>query len=98
MAGIALALIYYSILEGSTRGQTIGKRVFSIKVTDLNTGHSIGYPRAALRYVASYLSTIPLALGYLWMLWDPERQTWHDKIAGSVVSPVRSNPFEIEPA
>jgi uncharacterized RDD family membrane protein YckC len=24
-------------------------------------------------------------LGYLWMLWDKEKQTWHDKIIGSIV-------------
>ena len=34
------------------------------------------------------LSTIPLLLGYFWMLWDSEKQTWHDKLAGSVVVPV----------
>ena len=28
---------------------------------------------------------IPLFLGYFWMLWDREKQTWHDKMAGSVV-------------
>ncbi|MFM8387932.1 MAG: RDD family protein, partial [Actinomycetota bacterium] len=24
-------------------------------------------------------------LGYLWMLWDSEKQTWHDKMVSSVV-------------
>ncbi len=28
-----------------------------------------------------------LLLGYLWMLWDPEKQTWHDKLATTVVVP-----------
>jgi uncharacterized RDD family membrane protein YckC len=27
-------------------------------------------------------------IGYLWMLWDREKQTWHDKVARSVVVPV----------
>jgi uncharacterized RDD family membrane protein YckC len=26
-------------------------------------------------------------LGYSWMLWDSEKQTWHDKAANSVVVP-----------
>jgi uncharacterized RDD family membrane protein YckC len=26
-------------------------------------------------------------LGYLWMLWDSEKQTWHDKAANAVVVP-----------
>jgi uncharacterized RDD family membrane protein YckC len=24
-------------------------------------------------------------LGYLWMLWDDKKQTWHDKMVGSNV-------------
>jgi hypothetical protein len=24
-------------------------------------------------------------LGYLWMLWDDQKQTWHDKIVDSAV-------------
>jgi len=30
-----------------------------------------------------------LLIGYLWMLWDDEKQTWHDKVVGSVVVPAR---------
>jgi uncharacterized RDD family membrane protein YckC len=30
-------------------------------------------------------SIAALGLGCLWMLNDPERQTWHDKIAGTIV-------------
>jgi uncharacterized RDD family membrane protein YckC len=32
-----------------------------------------------------YFSAIPLYLGFLWMLWDNKKQTWHDKAAGTVV-------------
>ena len=31
-------------------------------------------------------------LGYLWMLWDRERQTWHDKFANAVVVPIAAYP------
>jgi uncharacterized RDD family membrane protein YckC len=49
------------------------------------TGRPIGYGRAFIRWLGSILSVIPLFLGYFWMLWDREKQTWHDKMAGSVV-------------
>jgi hypothetical protein len=26
-----------------------------------------------------------VGLGYFWMLWDEQQQTWHDKIAGTTV-------------
>ncbi len=38
------------------------------------------------------MSAIVLLLGYLWMLWDKENQTWHDKMATSVVVPVSAYP------
>ena len=40
---------------------------------------------ALVRGLASTLSVIVLFLGFLWMIWDREKQTWHDKIAGTVV-------------
>ncbi len=61
---------------------------------DFNTGGPIGYGRAAVRYVARILSAIVIFLGYLWMLWDPQKQTWHDKLSGSVVVPVSAYPVE----
>lgn len=81
-----LGLAYYTYFEGST-GQTMGKRALGIRVVSLEGGGSIGYGRALIRYFGRIVSTIPLLLGYLWMLWDKEKQTWHDKFARSVVVP-----------
>jgi uncharacterized RDD family membrane protein YckC len=84
LLNLVLGIAYFSILEGST-GQTIGGRAASVRVVDANTGALIGIPRAIGRNVARILSGLVFGLGYLWMLWDPRKQTWHDKIAGSVV-------------
>lgn len=81
-----LGIAYYTYFEGST-GQTMGKRALGIRVVSLEGGGSIGYGRALIRYFGRIVSTIPLLLGYLWMLWDKEKQTWHDKFARSVVVP-----------
>lgn len=91
---LALGIAYWSYFEGSSSGQTIGKRVIGIRVIDLQGGGPIGFSRAVIRYFSRILSTIPLLLGYFWMLWDPEKQTWHDKLAGSVVVPVADFPVE----
>ena len=82
LAGIA----YYTYLEGSS-GQTLGKKALGIRVVDLGGGGSIGFGRAFIRYIGRIVSAIPLFLGYFWMLWDKEKQTWHDKFANSVVVP-----------
>ena len=87
-----LVVAYYVLLEGGPRGQTIGKMAVGIRVFDLARGGPIGYGRAFIRYLGRYLSFFVFLLGYLWMLWDKEKQTWHDKLAGSVVVPVTAYP------
>ena len=89
----AAYLIYF---EGSS-GQTIGKRVLGIRVIDFDSGSSLGYGRAALRWIGRLASALPCLLGYFWMLWDKQKQTWHDKIANSVVVPAEAYPVESWP-
>ena len=79
-----MGIAYFSILEG-TRGQTIGGMAASVRVVDVDTGAIIGIPRAILRNIARILSGLVFGLGYLWMIWDRRKQTWHDKIASTVV-------------
>ncbi len=80
-----IALAYFALQEGSPSGQTLGKRVCGLRVVDVDNGASIGLGRAAGRNLGSIISSIPCALGYFWMLWDDQRQTWHDKMVRSNV-------------
>jgi uncharacterized RDD family membrane protein YckC len=86
--GILISLGYFTYFHGRT-GQSPGDAVLGIRVVDARDrlGQPIGFGRAALRWLVSYVSGIVLLLGYLWMLWDGRKQTWHDKAAGSL--PVR---------
>ena len=96
VAGSALSILigvaYFGYLEGSASGQTLGKRALGIRVIDYRTGGPIGFGRGVLRYFARILSTLPCLLGYFWMLWDKERQTWHDKLISDVVVPTSAYP------
>ena len=92
VVGLAFGLAYFTYLEGGASGQTLGKKALGIRVVDFNTGGPIGYGRGAIRYVGRLLSGIVCLLGYLWMLWDKEKQTWHDKFATSVVVPEQYYP------
>ena len=89
---LILGIAYYVYFHGSPSGQTIGKKLLSIRVVSSQNGGPIGYGPAALRYVGSILSAIPCLLGYFWMLWDDNKQTWHDKIASTVVVPESAAP------
>lgn len=81
----AVGIFYYVYFIGS-RGQTFGKQLLKIKVVKIGTTDPPGYFPAFLReIVGKFISFIVVFLGFLWMLWDPQKQTWHDKIAGTVV-------------
>jgi uncharacterized RDD family membrane protein YckC len=82
-----VSLAYFTYFEGGPSGATPGKRAMGIRVYDFREGGAIGYGRGFLRQIGKWLSTIPLFLGYFWMLWDKEKQCWQDKIASDVVVP-----------
>jgi uncharacterized RDD family membrane protein YckC len=81
--------IYYAIMNGSRRGQTVGKMALGIAVRDARTGGPIGFWRALGRILITDLFRIALSIPYvldsLAPLWDGRRQAWHDKVAHSVV-------------
>ena len=95
--GTLIGLAYFIYLEGSPSGQTVGKKAMNIRIVDADSGGPIGYGRAVLRYFARILSAIPCALGYFWMLWDDNKQTWHDKITTDVVVPTSAYPVDAWP-
>ena len=97
LIALALGIAYYGYLEGSPSGQTVGKKAMGIRVIDFRTGGSIGYGRAFIRWIGRYVSAIACLLGYFWMLWDKEKQTWHDKFANDVVVPESAYPVESWP-
>ena len=70
------------------RSATLGEIVLNLRVEKLAGGSLIGdYGTALVRALSSLLSLLPFGLGFLWILFDSQRQTWHDKISGSVVVP-----------
>ena len=81
--GIIINIAYYTFFHGNT-GQTPGKMVCRLKVVRTN-GEPLGYGRAFLRWVGYIASWCAFALGFLWVIFDRQKQAWHDKIAGSYV-------------
>ncbi|HEV7888732.1 MAG TPA: RDD family protein [Acidimicrobiales bacterium] len=95
--GVLIGFAYFGYLEGSLSGQTIGKRVMNIRVIDFQTGGQLGVGKALLRHLMRYVSACVCLVGFFWMLWDKERQTWHDKVAGAVVVPTSAYPVDAWP-
>ena len=42
-------------------------------------------PPAAVRLLGGFFSAALFFLGFFWAGWSADRQSWHDKIAGTVV-------------
>lgn len=83
--GVVLVAIIYLRALGRT-GQTWGRKIVGVKVIGKDTGQPIGAGKAFLRLlVAGVASSSICYLGYLWMLWDKDKQTWHDKVINTVV-------------
>jgi uncharacterized RDD family membrane protein YckC len=92
--GLVIGAAYATFMIGSERGQTVGQMALGIRVIDLSSGGPIGYGRAFIRWLVSIVSFLACFLGYLWMLWDSEKQCWHDKAANDVVVPVQYYPVQ----
>ena len=94
LISLAAGIAYSVCFIGSGSGQTPGMRLLNIRAVDAVTGGRVDYGRAFVRYLVGIVSQLPCYLGYFWMLWDPEKQTWHDKVAGTYVVPTSAYPVE----
>jgi uncharacterized RDD family membrane protein YckC len=75
----------------SSRGQSVGMMPFGFKVRDIATGQFPTLGKAALRgfiwcLEVAFTICIVGAIGWLWQLWDPQKQAIHDKVAGTIVT------------
>ena len=80
----------YEIVMIATRGATLGKLAVGIRVRMADREARPPWASSALRYLPFNLPQLVLTflwvlLDLLWPLWDPRRQTLHDKAAGTVV-------------
>ena len=65
---------------------TIGKKIVGLKVIRRNGQQKWTFASFFLReIVAKIISLLFFCLGYFWMIWDKDSQTWHDKISKSHV-------------
>ena len=78
------AIAAYGAVLWKLRGSTIGGIIFRLKVVRVD-GRPMDWVTAIVRALACFLSLVFIGLGFIWIGFDPEKQGWHDKIAGTVV-------------
>ncbi len=79
-----VVLAVYGAIMWKLRGSTIGGIVLDLQVVRLD-GRPIDWETAIVRALGCFLSLVVAGLGFFWIAFDPGRQAWHDKIAGTAV-------------
>jgi uncharacterized RDD family membrane protein YckC len=69
----------------ATKQATPGKMAISARIVDAKTGGKATATQLVIRYLGYFVAIVPLFLGLLWVAFDPRKQGWHDKLAGTVV-------------
>ncbi len=63
-------------------GQTLGMRAWRLRVVRRD-GSPLSWGDALKRHLAALLSCLTLGLGFLWILVDPDRLAWHDRLSAT---------------
>jgi uncharacterized RDD family membrane protein YckC len=82
-----LGLIYYVYFWSSASpwpGQTVGNKLLNIRVIKTD-GSDLSLVVGLIRYVGLVVSILVIFIGVIWAAFDPNKQGWHDKIAGTYV-------------
>lgn len=77
-------LTAYNVYFLNKQSATLSKKLLHIKVIS-KEGHKLSLKRIIVRETIGKILSGILDLGYLWAIADKRRQTWHDKLTGSLV-------------
>ena len=83
-SALFLLLLAYHIGFWTWKSTTVGGIICQLRVVRVD-GTPLRFVDALVRGLSSIFSLAVLGLGCLWILKDPDRQAWHDKIAGTYV-------------
>ena len=79
--------IYNRCIQAGRTGQSLGKKTLHLRLLSEKTGEPIGAGMAFARDICHILDSLACYIGWLFPLWDARRQTFADKIIGTVVIP-----------
>ena len=72
-------------------GQTLGMRAWKLQLRNLRPGH-VTWLQLMLRFLVAIPSAALLGLGYLWILVDRKRLSWHDRYSETTIVQLSANP------
>lgn len=72
-------------------GQTLGMRAWKLQLRNLRPG-PVSWWQVLLRVLVAIPSAALLGAGYLWLLVDKRKLTWHDRYSETCIVCLRDNP------
>jgi len=81
----ALGWVLYNAYLGGSTGQSYGKMWAGTRLVRSTDGQLLGGGMGIARYILHIIDALPCYLGFLWPLWDQQRQTFADKIVSTYV-------------
>ncbi len=63
-------------------GETLGMRSWRLRLVGAGT-NGASWRQSLVRFLGACLSGIAFGAGFFWMLVDPKRLMWHDRISGT---------------
>lgn len=81
---IGLFVAVYHVFFWSLAGQTPGKMLLGVRIVSVD-GKRLTVFQSMVRFTGYIISGFLFYLGFLWMLVDDRRQTWHDRLAHTYV-------------
>lgn len=74
----------YHVIMWATKGTTVGGIICGLKVVRIDD-RPLEWGVAIVRALGAFLSLAVAGIGFIWVAFDDEKQSWHDKIAGTTI-------------
>jgi uncharacterized RDD family membrane protein YckC len=87
--GFLVALAYH-ISFWTLKSTTLGGIICQLRLVRVD-GERVTFPDALVRGLTGIFSLAVFGIGFLWILKDPDKQAWHDRVAGTYVVKVPRN-------
>lgn len=88
LLSLAVAWLYFALMESSERGATVGKMAMGLRVVT-NDGKRLSFMNATGRYFAKILSAIIFCIGFIMIAFTDRKRGLHDMIASTLVIKTR---------
>lgn len=90
-----LPVFYFALLFYFFKGQTLGKKLFRLKVVSLYH-ENIGLWHCIERSLGYFASALEFGFGFIQAFWNPNRMALHDKIGETIVIQLERTKFKLK--